>query len=76
MTRNDAGEKHAEITVVDKVIGTGPPVEKTLIVRFLFWVVKTDETIVESNDKRGPVCFTPTKALQEINTHSGDDPYG
>jgi hypothetical protein len=75
-TGNAVEEKDADLIIVDTIIGTGPPVEKTSIVRFLY-IIKTGETTVETNNTGGgPVRFAPTNTLQKLNTHSGNDPYG
>lgn len=70
-------EKPADLIIVDKIIGEGPPVEKTSIVHFLYMILKTDGTEVGGSGGKGvPVCSAPTKALQKFNTHSGNAPYG
>ena len=55
------GRKPVDLVIEDKVSGTGLPVEKASIARFLYMVVKMDGTIIDDNGRGGvPVCLAST----------------
>ena len=69
--------KPTDLVIVEKVLGTGPLVEKTSVAYFFYVIMKMDGTGVGRNDEGGdPVCstltwtcgsLTPTQAMINMN---------
>jgi hypothetical protein len=63
------------LIIEDKVIGSGPPIEKTSVASFYYIILKEDKTVLDRNDQGispvSPVRPIPTQRPRRSDPYSG-----